>query len=426
MRVIGGPFALHKVFPLSRPACSRDIWFKRGEDSLRSRRWDGRIHRSFHVTSVDDRPSMEVDVSPLAKEMRQQVRLYTKAQRDPISMVGILADMGLGNHQRSDSETYSNMIQKRFASDGLHYTVHRCENPEPQDLERIIEEYNHRSDIQGIMVFYPIFPQRAAGFRQPHNFPYYLDAGTGVYYKTVDDYIRDCVIPSKDVEGVSYDSTLTHGKLPFRARGHRPHPRLPNDVYIPCTVTAILKVLETYHLSPLSLSGSMSTSPSEDIASSPLLRPNRWKNCTVTVVNRSTILGRPLAALLAWEGATVFSVDEDSILQFQSGGSRVRRFNTGTLNDCVQQSSVVVTAVPNEAFQLDVAAIADYTTVVNVSEYNNVDSADMLEQKRGIRYISSVGKVTVAALEHNLIRLQHASSLSSPMREEETSSMRLL
>jgi methylenetetrahydrofolate dehydrogenase (NAD+) len=423
MNVTIGCFVpLYRKSPLPRTACNQLVYIYNGDATVRSLAWLSRIHRTFHVTSVEDRPSVEVNVSPLAKEMRRQVRMYTKAQRDQISMVGILADMGCDSHQRSDSETYSNMIDKRFAEDGIHYTMHRCENPQPQDLETIIKDYNHRSDIQGILVFYPIFPQRAAGFGKPNNVPYYLNADTGVYYKTVDDYIRDCVIPSKDVEGVSYDSTLTHGKLPFRARGRRPHPRLPNDVYIPCTVSAILKVLEIYHLSS-SFSGPTSTDPSDNVSSSPLLRPNRWKNCTVTVVNRSTILGRPLAALLAWEGATVFSVDEDSILQFQSGGSRVRRDTTGTLNDCLRQSSVVVTAVPDENFQLDVAAIADYTTVVNVSEHNNVDAAALLEQKRGVRYIPSVGKVTVAALEHNLIRLQHAAS--SSLRTSEASNVRL-
>ena len=406
MRVNGVSFSRCCRSPRQTLPYIRNPFIQIRDDIALSRRLLGRINRSLHVNPLEDRPSIELDISPLANEMRRQVRQYTKAQCEPISMVGILADTGRSCHHRSDSATYSNMIQKRFAKDGLHYKVHRFENPHPQEVEAIIQEYNQCSDIQGILVFYPIFPQRAAGYREQQNVPYYLNADTGVYYKTVDDYIRDCVIPSKDVEGVSYDSTFTHGKLPFRARGHRPHPRLPNDVYIPCTVTAILKVLETYHLS----SNSVITGTSE-ISSSPLLQPNRWKNCTVTVVNRSTILGRPLAALLAWEGATVFSVDEDSILQFQSGGHRVRRYNIGTLNDCVQQSSVVVTAVPNEAFQLDVTAIADYTTVVNVSEYNNVDPTALLEQKRGIRYIPSVGKVTVAALEHNLIRLQHVSSM---------------
>lgn len=368
-------------------------------------------HRHFGAAAKKDETSAVVDVSSLASEMRHQVRNYTNATNEKVKMVGILAD-GPG---RTDAETYSAMISATFANDGLDYAVHRCPGDRPRDVEAAIRDMNHcRPDVHGVLVFYPIFHQRATGRgggegsslspvmagQQKGHPRYFMNPDTGVYYKTIDDYLRDCVISAKDVEGVSHDfKSLSHRQL-FRARGHN---RLPNDVYIPCTVTAVLKILETYHLLPEEREES-----AMDERASTMQHRQRWKGCTVTVVNRSTILGRPLAALLALEGATVYSVDENSIIQFRSGGGMQRC--RMVLTDCLLQSSVVVTAVPTANFQLDSSAIADYTTVVDISEHSNVDR-DALLQKRGIRLISSVGKVTVAALEHNLIRLHRQQQL---------------
>jgi methylenetetrahydrofolate dehydrogenase (NAD+) len=344
--------------------------------------------------------------------MRCQVRNYTATLKAKVRLVGILAE------GRTDAETYSEMIQTTFTEDGLDYSVYRCPGDRPEEVEAAIYEMNHsRPDVHGILVFYPIFQQRTAGYGGGDTYfnpatgvhyrkaspPYYLNPGNGVYYKTVDDYLRDCVVPAKDVEGVCHDyKDLWHRQL-FQARGGKN--RFPNDVYIPCTVTAVLKILETFHLTKereLPLDEGSTIASWASIGQT--IRPQRWKGCTATVVNRSTILGRPLAALLALEGATVYSVDEKSIIQFQSGG-RMRRCGKGlTLNDCLRQSSVVVTAVPRKNFQLDCNAIADYTTVVDVSEHSNVDH-EMLLRKRGIQLVPTVGKVTVAALEHNLIRL---------------------
>lgn len=385
---------------------------RRGSGTAHSRKKNEGINRhnssssssSSCTSSTEDEISKIVDVSRLAHEMRLQVRNYSAKER--VCMVGILAE-GPG---RTDAETYSEMIQASFAQDGLDYSVYRCAGDRPEAVEAVIREMNHcRPDVHGILAFYPIFQQSTvAGYAAATTAgagstylnpatgvhyrkappPYYLNPDTGVYYKTVDDYLRDCVVPAKDVEGVCRDyKALWHRRL-FRARGDQ-NCRLPNDVYIPCTVNAILKILETFHLT-------------KESGTTQSLQ--RWQGCTATVVNRSAILGRPLAALLALEGATVYSVDENSIIQFQSGGRTRRCSKELTLNDCLRQSSVVVTAVPDKEFRLDCNAIADHTTVIDVSEHSNVDHETLL-QKRGIRLIPSVGKVTVATLEQNLIRL---------------------
>ncbi len=46
---------------------------------------------------------------------------------------------------------------------------------------------------------------------------------------------------------------------------------------------------------------------------------NRLHGKTVTIVNRSEVVGRPLAAMLANDGARVYSVDLDGIQVFHRG-----------------------------------------------------------------------------------------------------------
>lgn len=61
---------------------------------------------------------------------------------------------------------------------------------------------------------------------------------------------------------------------------------------------------------------------------------------TVTIINRSEIVGRPLAAMLANDGATIYSIDVDSIFMFKRGALRKTE---ATPEEAVGQSDVVVT-----------------------------------------------------------------------------------
>lgn len=60
----------------------------------------------------------------------------------------------------------------------------------------------------------------------------------------------------------------------------------------------------------------------------------------MTIINRSEIVGRPLAAMLANDGATIYSIDVDSIFMFQRGALRK---TDATPEEAVGQSDVVVT-----------------------------------------------------------------------------------
>mmetsp|Transcript_16161 Transcript_16161/g.44774 ORF Transcript_16161/g.44774 Transcript_16161/m.44774 type:complete len:135 (-) Transcript_16161:270-674(-) len=68
------------------------------------------------------------------------------------------------------------------------------------------------------------------------------------------------------------------------------------------------------------------------------------------------------------------------------------------------QSSIIVTGVPTKAYRLPTEWIKQNATVINVSSFKNVDEESLLKVP-GIVYVPMVGKVTVAMLERNLVRL---------------------
>lgn len=71
---------------------------------------------------------------------------------------------------------------------------------------------------------------------------------------------------------------------------------------------------------------------------------------------------------------------------------------------CCWQSSIVVTGVPTKNYKLPTEWVNPNTTVVNVASFKNVDEEALLKIP-GVVYVPLVGKVTVAMLERNLMRL---------------------
>lgn len=76
---------------------------------------------------------------------------------------------------------------------------------------------------------------------------------------------------------------------------------------------------------------------------------------TVTIINRSEIVGRPLAAMLANDGATIYSIDVDSIFMFKRGALRKTE---ATPEEAVRQSDVVVTVRSRSRAAVVVVALA--------------------------------------------------------------------
>lgn len=94
---------------------------------------------------------------------------------------------------------------------------------------------------------------------------------------------------------------------------------------------------------------------------------------TITVVNRSEVVGRPLAALLANDGACVYSVDVSGVQQFTRGEGRRKRKHEvielagWDLEQCVPLSDVVISGVPGEEFKFPVELLRDGAVCINFS-----------------------------------------------------------
>ncbi len=84
----------------------------------------------------------------------------------------------------------------------------------------------------------------------------------------------------------------------------------------------------------------------------------------ITIVNRSEVVGRPLAALLANDGAQVYSVDEKGILEFHRGqGLSLNKhevFETEiTLVDALNISDIVIAGVPSPHYKIETKVLKE-------------------------------------------------------------------
>jgi methylenetetrahydrofolate dehydrogenase (NAD+) len=159
---------------------------------------------------------------------------------------------------------------------------------------------------------------------------------------------------------------------------------------LPCTPLAVIKVLEYLQ-----------------IYNSILPYGNRLFGKTVTVINRSEVVGRPLAALLANDGAKVYSVDLDGVDLFTRGQGikaprhQVHKQEGWGLKECLPISDVVISGVPGDQFKVPVELVRDGAVCINFSSDKNFDNA-AVKEKASI-YVPAIGKVTIAVLLRNLL-----------------------
>ncbi|KAI8929867.1 hypothetical protein BC831DRAFT_442413 [Entophlyctis helioformis] len=254
---------------------------------------------------------------------------------------------------------YAEWTAKTCQETGIQFELRECKRTELED--RIVEA-NDDDKVHGIMVYYPVFNG------------------------TQDQYIQNTVSLTKDVEGLchKYRYNMYHNvRYLDKAETQK--------CIIPCTPLAMVKILEYI-----------------GVYNSILPYGNRLHGRIITIVNRSEVVGRPLACLLANDGAKVFSVDEFGIMEFHRGeGIQLKKhevFETkATLAEALAKSDVVITGVPSPKYKLDTSLLKDGVIAINFSTFKNLDH-DAIKQKASI-FVPSVGKVTVAMLERNLLRL---------------------
>lgn len=230
-----------------------------------------------------------------------------------------------------------------------------------EELEEAIMDANDDDSVDGIMIYFPVF-----GNRQ-------------------DQYLQQVLSKDKDVEGLShlYIQNMYHN------RRYLDKEQTQKSI-LPCTPLAVVKILE--HLG---------------VYNSVLPYGNRLYGKTITVINRSEIVGRPLAALLANDGAIVFSVDVTGVQKFTRGdGIKLKKHHVQDVDvkwqDACLQSDVIVTGVPLPNYKFPVEYIKYGAVCINFSSEKNF-SPDVKE--RASLYVPSIGKVTISMLLRNLLRL---------------------
>ncbi|KIP08334.1 hypothetical protein PHLGIDRAFT_69512 [Phlebiopsis gigantea 11061_1 CR5-6] len=313
---------------------------------------------------------------PIASAFRDEIKaaISQNPARAP-KLIGILATSA------APSKFYADFTKKQCDELGVEFvlkTIGAAADPalsEGEGVEEAIIEANNDESVDGIMVYYPIF-----GVQQDH----YLQQASDLRV----------VSPLKDVEGLhfKFHYNLYH-KVPPVVNDTAPEGHVKS--ILPCTPLATVKCLE--HIG---------------VYNKILPYGDRAYGKTITVINRSEVVGRPLAALLANDGARVLSVDIDSIQEYtkrprQSGESEQTRYHprhvvhpsTLTLQDCLAISDVVVSAVPSASYKVKTEWLKDGCVCVNVAADKNFEKD--VRDKASV-YMPTIGKATIMMLLRNL------------------------
>ncbi|KAH3682212.1 hypothetical protein WICPIJ_006833 [Wickerhamomyces pijperi] len=290
--------------------------------------------------------------SNIAKKYIDEVSATVKTLNETPLLVGFLAN------DDPAAQMYATWTGKTAESLGFKYELRKVDK---EDLEEAIIEANTDDEVNGIMVYFPVF-----GDRQ-------------------DQYLQQVVSLEKDVEGLNhqYIQNMYHNVRFLDSEETQ-------KSILPCTPLAIVKILEYL-----------------GVYNTLLAHGNRLYGKQVVVVNRSEIVGRPLAALLANDGATVYSVDITGIQKFTRGeGLKLHRHKVEdvslTLEEVTKNADVIVTGVPSAAYKFPTEFVKDGAVCVNFSSEKNFDIS--VKEKCSL-YVPMVGKVTIAMLLRNLLRL---------------------
>ncbi|KAH0840243.1 hypothetical protein J3R83DRAFT_1250 [Lanmaoa asiatica] len=338
----------------------------------------------------------------VADTFRDEVKTFLARPSRTPTLVGILGT------PVAPSKFYAEFTRKQCDELGVRFVLRAvgsaesAERVDGEGVEEAIIEANEDADVDGIMVrtFMFLDCAFAVGFTA---------GGIQVYYPIYGG--QQVVSPLKDVEGLhfKFHYNLYHNvrfiepkSLISSVPSSVPHIPIKDDVpppgmvksILPCTPLGVVKCLE--HIG---------------VYNKILAYGDRAYGKTVTVINRSEVVGRPLAALLANDGARVFSVDIDSIQEYtkrpRTSPETTRKYlphhiahpSRLSLQECLAISDVVISAVPTAEYKVKTEWLKEGCIAVNVAADKNFEKD--VRDKASI-YIPAVGKVTILMLLRNL------------------------
>ena len=293
------------------------------------------------------------------EEIAQAVKKSIAAGRGRPKLVGLLAN------EDPAGDVYARMTKRACDKVGIDYELRR---PSRLDLEAGVISANADPQVHGMIVYYPVF-------------------GGGK-----DGYLRDVISNTKDVEGLShrYCYSLYHNIRYLEGTTKK--------CVLPCTPLACVKVLE-------------------NLGAYNLNKPvgQQLKGRTAIIYNRSEVVGRPLAAMLANDGAIVYSVDEHGMLVYTQGavqGAIKVEETEKPVSEALASADIVVGGVPVKSFKLAAEGFKPGAICINVSQHMNF--GDGVDQKCAL--VPTMGKVTISILARNLLRLYDNFHAPPPRR----------
>ncbi|KAK4982281.1 Methylenetetrahydrofolate dehydrogenase [NAD(+)] [Elasticomyces elasticus] len=307
------------------------------------------------TTNSDAPPSCKVVLAgAVAKKLLSEVSENLQKLSQPPILVGFLAN------KDPAARMYADWTGRTCRENGFAFQLREVDR---EDLDEHLRSANKDPGIHGVIVYYPVFNSR-----RDQTLQWILDS-------------------SKDVEGLCPQLIQN---MYQNVRFLDP-PRNTQKSILPCTPLAIIKTLE--HL---------------QIYNTFLDYGKRLFGRRITVINRSEVVGRPLAALLANDGAEVYSVDVTGVQCYSRGtGLRKEQHHVSdmegwTLGDCLAKSDVVISGVPGASFKVPTYLIREGAVCINFSSEKNFTPD--VKEKASI-YVPAIGKVTIVVLLRNLLRL---------------------
>jgi len=290
-----------------------------------------------------------IDPAIVAESYRTQLRADVAALPERLTLLGLLAD------GHPPSATYAEYRRKGCEAVGIRFELRSVG---PDGAARAIRDAGGDEAVHGMLVYYPI---------------------VGV---SGDGWLRELVDPRKDIEGLhSFWARCLYENRRFVDGAQQKRAILPS------TPLAILKLLEAAGVSRAS-------------EAQPLARVK------AVVFNRSEVVGQPLAAMMANDGAEVISFDLDGAKLFArsevDAAQRMRSIDI-TREAALATADVVITGVPSRDFPLvSGREIKPGATCLNFSTFRNF-ADDILA--RAATFIPRVGPMTVTMALRNTVRL---------------------
>ena len=292
-----------------------------------------------------------IDAAEVAEPFRDETRAGVARLDRALRVVGLLTQT------QGPANTYATYARRGAEDAGITMDIWE---PELDGVEAAIREANADAAIDGIFLYYPLTDP------------------------VEDRWLRELVDPRKDVEGMhSFWSRLLYENRRY----------VDDDsslrAILPCTPLGILKLLDAAGLRARAGQG---RAPLDGVVA--------------CVINRSEIVGRPLSAMLANDGATVISLDLAGAVVFEPAigrHSHVVRDSDHDREQALREADVVITGVPSRDFPLVRAEeIKPGAICLNFSEFRNFDDS-VLDVASA--FIPRVGPMTVAMATRNLVRL---------------------